>query len=153
LVLLRWLCFLPDPSSELQHHDLGKLLFAFSCFWGYLWLCQYLLVWYGNLPDEVTHYVTRTAAPWRVCFGLNFVVNWVVPSAALLSARAKRSSGRLVTISVLLLAGHWLDLYLLIALRDRSRRGWPPELSIATGYFALFYLTFLRSLSRAPWSR
>ena len=46
-----------------QLHDLGKLLFAFSTFWAYIWLSQYLLIWYGNLPEEVTHYVTPHRRP------------------------------------------------------------------------------------------
>ena len=39
--------------AEQQLHDLGKLLFAFSIFWAYIWVCQYLLIWYGNIPEEV----------------------------------------------------------------------------------------------------
>ncbi len=50
-------------SASDQLHDLGKMLFAFSIFWAYIWVCQYLLIWYGNIPEEVTHYVTRTRGP------------------------------------------------------------------------------------------
>src|SRR6185436_2639542 len=46
--------------AEQQLHDLGKMLFAFSIFWAYIWTCQYLLIWYGNIPEEIGHYVTRT---------------------------------------------------------------------------------------------
>ena len=54
--------------GEQQLHDLGKMLFAFSIFWAYIWICQYLLIWYGNIPEEVGHYVTRTNGGWLPLF-------------------------------------------------------------------------------------
>ncbi len=65
------------------------MLFAFSTFWAYIWVCQYLLIWYGNIPEEVTHYVSRTNGPWIYLFALNVLVNWVVPFLSLLSVRGK----------------------------------------------------------------
>ena len=140
-----------DLVNENQLHDLGKMLFAFSTFWAYIWTCQYLLIWYANIPEEAIHYVKRTNGPWLMLFALNFVVNWVVPFAALLSMRSKRDPRTLKSISVLLLLGHWLDLYILIvpSLSDRPRIGF-PELLIAAGYGALFYLMFIRNLAAAP---
>jgi len=60
VVVLRHGGHLGDAVDTTQLHDLGKLLFAFSTFWAYIWLCQYLLIWYGNVPEEVTYYVRRT---------------------------------------------------------------------------------------------
>ena len=48
------------PSTGSHLHDLGKLLFAFSIFWAYIWVCQYLLIWYGNLSEEIPYYAVRT---------------------------------------------------------------------------------------------
>jgi hypothetical protein len=150
-LLLRRRGYLQEWVTERQLHDLGKMLFAFSTFWAYIWTCQYLLIWYGNIPEEVTHYVHRTSAPWLSLFLLNPLVNWVVPFAVLLSARAKRRPGVLAGICVLLLAGHWLDLYLLImpALWPAPRLG-PLELLIAAGHGALVYMMVAFGLSRAP---
>jgi hypothetical protein len=136
---------------ERQLHDLGKMLFAFSTFWAYIWTCQYLLIWYCNIPEEITHFVSRTNGPWLYLFALNLVVNWVIPFTVLLSARAKRSGKILQAVSLLLLFGHWLDLYLLIMPEEwpAPRWGW-PELAIAAGFASLMYLLLVRALSRAP---
>jgi hypothetical protein len=140
-----------DTVQERHLHDLGKLLFAFATFWAYIWVCQYLLIWYGDLPEEVPYYVARTRGGWLFVFVCNVVVNWVTPFVALLSARAKRSARVLAAVSVLLLAGHWLDLYLLIM---PSHWAAPEigilEVGIAVGCLALAYLVFIRSLARAP---
>lgn len=95
-------------------HALGLLLFAFSTFWAYIWVSQYLLIWYSNIPEEATHYVLRTRDPWLPLFAVNLVINWGVPFLALLSARAKRHRGVLGAVALLLLVGRWLDLRLLI---------------------------------------
>jgi hypothetical protein len=150
-VLLKERGFLASSVSEDQLHDLGKMLFAFSTFWAYIWTCQYLLIWYGNIPEEVTLYVTWTSGPWSYLFALNFIVNWAVPFLVLLPARTKRAPRVLKAICVLLLGGHWLDLYLLImpSLWSTPKIG-PLEIAIAAGYLALIYLLFVRNLFRAP---
>lgn len=142
---------LRDSVSDHQLHDLGKMLFAFSTFWAYIWVCQYLLIWYGNIPEEVTHYVARTNGPWLPLFALNLLVNWVTPFLILLSVRAKCTTKILKTITVLLLGGHWLDLYLLVAPSIwKAPKFGPLEMAITAGYLALIFLVFERSLSRAP---
>jgi hypothetical protein len=137
--------------GEQQLHDLGKMVFAFATFWAYIWVCQYLLVWYGNIPDEVTHYLRRTRGPWLFLFALNFFVNWVVPFAVLLPARAKANARVLKAMSVLLLGGRWLDLYLLVmpSMSTAPSIG-VPEIAIAAGYGALLYLVFVHALAKAP---
>lgn len=136
--------------SERQLHDLGKLLFAFTTFWAYIWVGQYLLIWYGNIPEEISHFVSRTNGPWLYLFAANFIVNWVVPFLVLLSARAKQTPRILIGVSLLLLVGHWIDLYLLIMPSFRRTPGLGlSELAIAAGYLALVYLLFARALARA----
>ncbi len=140
-----------DLVNDEQLHDLGKLLFAFSTFWAYIWLCQYLLIWYANLPDEVTYYIKRTDGAWLYLFALNFIVNWAIPFIVLMSRRAKRTAGILKWMSILLLCGHWLDLYLLIMPSGfKTPQIGVLEILIASGYAGLFLVVFLRSLTRAP---
>ncbi|MGA3132671.1 MAG: hypothetical protein ABSD59_17845 [Terracidiphilus sp.] len=150
-VLLRQSMSQGSGMFEDQLHDLGKMLFAFCTFWAYIWTCQYLLIWYGNIPEEITHYIPRTNGPWLYLFALNLIVNWVIPFVVLLSESRKRSPKILVAMSILLLLGHWLDLYLLImpTFRNTPSLGL-PEIVIAAGYFALLFLLFVNALARAP---
>lgn len=150
-VILKGRGLLGEEVGERQLRDLGTMLFAFATFWAYIWTCQYLLVWYGNLPEEVSHYLVRIRGPWRLPFALNFLLNWVVPFLVLLPARAKAHPGLLAAVSVLLLGGRWLDLYLLVmpSVSGAPRIG-VPEIAIAAGTGALLYLVFVHALARAP---
>ncbi len=151
VVILKQRGPLADSVSDHQLHDLGKMVFAFSTFWAYIWVCQYLLIWYGNIPEEVTHYISRTNGPWIYLFALNLLANWVVPFLTLLSVRGKCTPKILKTIAILLLCGHWLDLYLLVmpAVWPAPRIG-IPEITLAAGYAAALFLIFTRSLGKAP---
>jgi hypothetical protein len=150
-IALRALGPLRDVVKPAHLHDLGKLLLAFSTFWAYIWLCQYLLIWYSNLPDEVTFYVRRTGAPWTQLFLLNLFVNWVVPFVVLLPRAAKRSSRVLAAVCVVLLSGHWLDLYLLIMPETwNGPMAGPLEAMIPLGYAGLFFYLTSRALAQAP---
>ena len=113
VVLLKRRGILPDVG-ERHLHDLGKYVFAFSFFWGYLWYSQYMLIWYANLPEEIPHYVVRSHGAWGVVFLVNVGVNLVLPFLVLLPGPWKRREGVLVTVCGLLIVGHWLDLYLLV---------------------------------------
>ena len=95
-------------------HNLGKLLFAFSTFWMYIWFSQYMLIWYTNIPEETAYFLRRMQGAWSWLFALNIVLNWVVPFLVLLRRDTKRWRVVLVRISVVVLIGHWLDLYLMI---------------------------------------
>ena len=151
VVLLKERGPMRDAVSDHQLHDLGKLLFAFSTFWAYIWTCQYLLIWYGNIPEEVSHYLARTTGPWIYLFALNLVVNWVIPFLVLLSVRAKCTGKTLKAIAALLLCGHWLDLYLLIMPSvGKSPQFGFTELAFAGGSVALLFLVFVRTLNKAP---
>lgn len=133
-------------------HDLGKLLFAFSTFWMYIWFCQYMLIWYANIPEEATHFVRRLEGFWEPVFLLNFLLNWAVPFLVLLHVPAKRSPKLLLTVSWVILVGRWVDLYLMVL---------PPftgenpvfgvwEVGMMLGGAGLFFLALFRALRQAP---
>lgn len=140
------------PSLNEHHlHDLGKYVFAFSCFWAYLWFCQYLLIWYANIPDETTHYVLRSTPGWKFMFWLNPVVNFVLPFALLLPAKSKRRERTLLAGAAVVLIGHALDLYMLImppVLGARTSLGL-AEPAAFVGLAALFLLAFDRAFTAA----
>ncbi len=140
---------LRDWIADHQIHDLGKMLFAFSTFWAYIWTCQYLLIWYGNIPDEVPHFVRRTSGPWLFLFLANMAINWIVPFFTLLSVKAKCTTKVLKFICVLVLCGHWLDLYMLIMPAQWDAPKILLELPIAAGYAGLLYFIFARGLAQA----
>jgi hypothetical protein len=133
-------------------HDLGKLLFAFSTFWMYIWFSQYMLIWYANITEESVYYIRRTQGAWGPLFVLNILLNWAVPFLALLPRGVKRGAGLLGIIALVALVGRWLDLYLLIT--PATIPGVPRfgiwEIAAAAGAVALFLLVFLRAIRSAP---
>jgi hypothetical protein len=132
-------------------HDLGKLLFAFSTFWMYIWFSQYMLIWYSNLPEEATYFVHRRTDLWLPLFYLNVMLNWVVPFVALLSKPAKRGP-LLACAAVSVVAGRVLDLYLMVgpALSTGGPRFGIWELAPFVAACGLFVVVFSRAFRRAP---
>jgi len=95
-------------------HDLGKLLLGFSCFWMYIWFSQYMLIWYSNIPEETSYFITRTHGPWGPIVVGTIVLNWVVPFFALLPRPAKRNASIMMKVAVVVLVGRWVDLYVMV---------------------------------------
>lgn len=154
-LLLVWLqrhSAMRDVITQQHLHDVGKLMFSFSTFWAYLWFSQYMLIWYANLPEETIYYVRRLHGFWQPLFILNLVLNWVAPFFALLPRLNKQRVGVLVRVSIVLLVGRWLDLYLMIAppfSLDRPRIGvW--EIGLAAGLVGVFGLALISALRKAP---
>lgn len=94
-------------------HDLGKLLFAFSVFWTYLWFSQYMLIWYANNGEE-TIYFRERIDNYPVLFYGNLIMNFALPFLILLRNDTKRKYGTLIFVSVLCLFGHWWDYFQMI---------------------------------------
>lgn len=154
IAAVTFLCLFPRgegllrrPLSRSQRHDLGKLLFAFATFWAYVWFCQYMLIWYANLPEEAGHYVARLSGGWSMLFWLNPVLNFVVPFTALLSAGVKRHGPALLQVALLVLLGRWLDAYLLVA----PALGRPPAFPLAALAATASVLAGMGLLLRRRW--
>jgi hypothetical protein len=154
IVLVLWVRRLAAAHftvGDNQLRDLGTLLFAFSTFWAYIWFCQYMLIWYANLPEETSYFVTRQHNAWGVLFLLNPALNWGVPFLVLLSRDAKRRPARLLVAAGSVLGGRLLDVYLAIVpgFAPAPTAG-VPEIGLALGGMALFTLAFFQMLQRAP---
>jgi hypothetical protein len=91
-------------------HDLGKLLFAFVMLWAYMSLSQFLIIWSGNLPEEVPFYVHRSTGGWEWVALLIIALQFFFPFLALLSADLKRKPGVLAFVAVMILLLRWVDL-------------------------------------------
>ncbi len=98
-----------------QFHDLGKLVLTFLMLWAYFAFSQYLLVWAGNLPDEINWYLHRLHGNWWwVGLALIFL-HFALPFALLLSRDLKRAARRLVLLASFVIVMRWVDLFWLIA--------------------------------------
>jgi hypothetical protein len=96
-------------------YNLGGLLFAFTCFWAYIAFSQFMLIWYGNLPEETTFFKVRLEGSWLAVTVVLAFARFIVPFLLLLSRRAKVDPRTLTVVSLLVLAGQFLDLHWLIA--------------------------------------
>lgn len=151
VILLRRRGLLSQINED-HLHNLGKLIFGFSTFWAYLWVSQYLLIYYANLPEETVFYLRQTSTPgWKALFQINLLVNWLFPFALLISRKAKRKEGLLLAACVVILFGHWLDLYLLIF--PSLGLSWTigiVDVALVAGVGALFLVTTAEALGRVP---
>jgi hypothetical protein len=157
-------------------HDLGKMVFAFSIFWMYLFFAQYIVIWYGNLPEETGFvqarlgsqfvqdtwffvlsrldqpYAKLSMAAWTGC--------WIIPFWVLLGQRPKRTPAILGSVSAIVLLGFWLERNVLIwpSLVPDDGFAWlgPIQVGVALGFlgaYVLVYLVFSRVFPTLPLPR
>ncbi len=108
---LRGKGILAESITVEHYHDLGKLLFAFVVFWAYIAFSQYLLIWYGNIPEETIWYRERWVGWWKAVSLLIVFGHFTVPFLILITRRAKRNPGFLAIMAGWMLIMHWVDLY------------------------------------------
>jgi hypothetical protein len=97
-----------------EQHDLGKLVFAFVMLNIYLAFGQFLIIWSGNLPDEINWYLDRIRGGWGAIIFLDFVFHWVIPFSLLLSRDIKRNKKRLIRVCQWIVFAKAFDLFWLI---------------------------------------
>jgi hypothetical protein len=102
-------------SITVEHyHDVGKMLFAFVFFWGYIAFCQFMLIWYANIPEETAWFLPRIFGEWQIVAIILLVVHFAVPFTLLLSRHTKRRLQALALFSVWMLIMHWVDLFWIV---------------------------------------
>lgn len=149
VIFLKSQGYLPHVSKE-HLHDLGKYLFGFSIFWMYLWFSQFMLIWYANIPEETTYFIQRVEG-FNFLFYANIIINFFAPFLILIHRRAPRMQSLMIAGALIVVIGHWIDLYLAImpgALGEESAIG-IPEIGLTIGYAGLFLWVVFRALSRA----
>jgi hypothetical protein len=100
--------------SPEHSHNVGKLMFAFTCFWTYIGFSQFMLIWIADLPEETPFFSLRMQEPWRPVSILLIITHFFIPFLALLSRKLKRNPRHLRIAGFWLLAVNFLDLYWLI---------------------------------------
>ena len=111
---------LKDVITVEHYHDLGKFLFGFVFFWGYIAFSQYMLIWYADMPEETFWILKRQEGDWIWVSLILIFGHLLIPFVGLLSRRAKRRLEVLAMWSVWMLVMHWIDMYWLVmpALQD-----------------------------------
>jgi hypothetical protein len=99
---------------QAEQHDLGKLTFAFVMLNIYLAFSQFLIIWSGNLPEEIPWYLDRIRGHWGVIVTLDFIFHWLIPFTLLLSRDLKRNKKRLVRVCQWMVFARAFDLFWLI---------------------------------------
>ncbi|SHJ58851.1 quinol:cytochrome C oxidoreductase [Pseudozobellia thermophila] len=141
---------LPDVNDS-HIHDLAKFMFGISIFWTYLWFSQFMLIWYSNIPEEVTYYVTRIA-DYRLPFFGMVAMNFVFPLLLLMNSDYKRINWFVVLAGIVILAGHYLDIFNMImpaTVGDQWSIG-ISELGAILFFAGLFIFWVFRALASAP---
>lgn len=137
--------------NENHIHDVAKFMFAFSIFWTYLWFSQYMLIWYSNIPEEVTYYMIRFQE-YRGLFMFMLALNFLFPLLVLMSRDSKRNRGFAFTAGIAILIGHWLDIYIMIhpgSVGTDWSLGW-THFGTLLGFVGLFIFVVFGKLAKAP---
>ena len=142
---------LMDFVNDSHLHDLAKFMFGISVFWTYLWFSQFMLIWYANIPEEVTYFVTRIEDYNLPFFGM-IILNFIFPFLVLMNSDYKRVPWFIVMAGIVILFGHYIDVFNMImpaTVGDRWFIGL-PELSAVALFLGLFLLIVFYALSKAP---
>ncbi len=133
-LLQRWGRVTQEITTE-HYHDAGKLLFAFGIvFWAYIAYCQYMLIWYANLPEETAWFIPRQLGGWGAVSLFLLFGHFFGPFLFLISRHPKRRQGVLLFAAAWMLFVHFIDVYWLVMPTI------PPELETAASYDALAQL-------------
>ncbi|MCE3296815.1 MAG: hypothetical protein K0R65_2529 [Crocinitomicaceae bacterium] len=142
--------YLPNVN-ESHIHDIGKWTFATSFLWSYLWFSQFMLIWYANIPEETTYHLMRIENFKFLYFGM-FIINFAFPMVLLMSRDAKRHAGILTFVGLVVLFGHWVDVYLMIMAGSMGPNAFIGFMEIGMMLLALgfFVRMILINLTKAP---
>ncbi len=131
-------------------HDFSRYLFMLGIIWGYLWFVQFMLIWYGNLPEETIYYYYRWQGGWKTLFFAEILLNWAVPFFVLLPVGASRNKTIMTLVIIILIAGQYVEQYLQIVpgVTGELRFGF-IEIGSFIGFAGVFCLVIPYVLSRA----
>ena len=132
-------------------HDLGKFMFGVSVFWTYLWFSQFMLIWYSNIPEEVTYFITRIEDFNITFFGM-IAMNFLFPLLILMNSDYKRTNYFIIMAGIVIILGHYLDVFNMI-MPSAVGNQWFIGIPEVGGFFfflGLFIYTVFTALTKAP---
>ena len=132
-------------------HDLAKFMFAFSIFWTYLWFSQFMLIWYSNIPEEVTYFIQRIEDYKLPFFGM-LAMNFVFPLLLLMNSDFKRVNWFVVMAGIVILLGHYVDIFVMV-MPATVGESWSigfVEIGSFLFFLGLFIFIVFRGLSNTP---
>ncbi len=155
-LILLWVVYLKNQGNleivTKEHiHDLGKLMFAFSIFWTYVWFAQFMLIWYANMPEETTYFKIRQQGPYGLIWYSVFIINFIMPILVLMSRPSKRNYFTVSFMAMVIIFGHWLDFYIMTMpgpLGAHWHLSW-YELGIFAGFAGIMMYSVSSTLSKA----
>jgi hypothetical protein len=127
-----------DEVTADHYHDLGKLIFGFILFWAYIGFSQYMLIWYGNIPEETEWYWFRQQGAWGgISLSLVFL-HWILPFVGTMSRHVRRRAGLMCFWASYILIMHYVDVYWMIMpqARELSASAPPATMGGAVGIAA-----------------
>ena len=142
--------YLEDVNTS-HIHDLVKFMFGISIFWTYLFFSQFMLIWYANIPEEVTYYMTRIADYTLPFWGM-LALNFLFPLLILINTDFKRVSWIITIAGIVILFGHYVDFYVMImpsTVGDQWFIG-SAELGSLAFFLGLFIFVVFTALTKAP---
>lgn len=136
--------------NENHLHDLGKFIFAFSIFFTYTWLSQFLLIWYANLPEEVSWFYNRWQPEYIWLFWTSMIVNFLVPFLGLMTRGSKRTFKLMKWMCVIVILGHWLDFYMMVMPGTVGKENGLGFIEFGTlaGFVGVFMFFMLKALTK-----
>lgn len=142
--------FLPFVNNS-HIHDLAKFMFGFSVFWTYLWFSQFMLIWYSNIPEEVTYFRQRIDE-FGITFWGAFALNFILPILILINSDFKRLTWIVVMAGIIILFGHYVDFYNMImpATVGKSWFMGVAEIGSLAFFSGLFIFVVFTALTKVP---
>jgi hypothetical protein len=140
-----------DNVNSSHIHDLSKFMFGISVFWTYLWFSQFMLIWYANIPEEVTYFKYRIEFYNLPFFGA-VVMNFIFPLLVLINTDFKRITPIIVGAGVVILCGHYVDFFNMVmpaTVGDRWFIG-VSEIASVLFFLGLFIFVVFTAISKAP---
>jgi hypothetical protein len=135
--------------NKFHLHDFARYIFIFSIIWGYFWFSQFMIIWYGNIPDETVYFFTRWQQGWKIIFFLEIGLNWFLPFMILLPIETSRNMTAITVVIIILIIGQYVDLFgqIIPPTSGTLKFGW-IEAGIFIGFAGLFTLVVATALSK-----